>query len=288
MIYTIKNENLSAKFNSLGAELISLKKGENEYIWEADERFWNGHSPFLFPIVGGLRDNKAFIDGKSYSMPRHGFIRTMEFSCVSESENKVSFVAKANSETKKMYPFDFEFKVTYKLSDVKLETEIEVSNLGDGEMPFCVGAHPGISISENEYNDYIVSFDRKVTNSCMTVEADLGLVNTKKRVEFLKDEDNFKLSHKLFEIDAVIFDEDVPPAVTLKNEKNGRGVRVEYPDFPFLAFWSTPDPAEFVCIEPWTGYCTCVTESDDFRLKKGMTTLKNGEKKAFCYSIKIL
>jgi galactose mutarotase-like enzyme len=288
MNFKIQNEYITANFDSLGAELVSLKKCGKEYIWEGDEKYWGGHSPFLFPIVGGLRGGKAIIDGESYEMPRHGFIREMAFECANKKVDEITFIARANDDTKKMYPFDFSFKVTYRLDGFKLITSIEITNCGDREMPFCLGGHPGISVPKESYNDYTFYFDRKVTNNCMSVVVDLGLVDTSNRTPFLKDEDSFNLSHDLFKIDAVIFDEDVPKAITLKNRKSGEGVRVEYPDFEFLGIWSTPDPASFVCIEPWSGYCTSVTESDDFRKKVGMTELKSKESKVFVYSLEIL
>ncbi len=59
MNYEIKNSFIKAKIKSLGAELNSLQKIENdfEYIWQADSQYWARHSPVLFPIVGRLNDS---------------------------------------------------------------------------------------------------------------------------------------------------------------------------------------------------------------------------------------
>ena len=54
---TIKNEFLTAKINELGAELVSLKNGENEYIWEGKKEIWPNSCPIMFPICGGLKDD---------------------------------------------------------------------------------------------------------------------------------------------------------------------------------------------------------------------------------------
>ena len=55
---TIKNEYLSASFHEIGAELKSLVCNDTEYIWEGKAEVWAGSCPLLFPICGGLKDDK--------------------------------------------------------------------------------------------------------------------------------------------------------------------------------------------------------------------------------------
>ena len=54
MIYIIKNNVLTAKINSFGAELISVQNNltKTEFIWQGNKKYWNGHSPILFPFCG--------------------------------------------------------------------------------------------------------------------------------------------------------------------------------------------------------------------------------------------
>ena len=48
MIYTLKNNKIEVKVNSLGAELISVVSKEGfEYIWQGAQ--WPKHAPVLFP-----------------------------------------------------------------------------------------------------------------------------------------------------------------------------------------------------------------------------------------------
>ena len=77
----LKNKQLTAQINHLGAELNSLKNNSDiEYIWEGNPDFWGKHSPVLFPIVGTLNNNSFEYKGNTYSLSRHGFAREMEFS----------------------------------------------------------------------------------------------------------------------------------------------------------------------------------------------------------------
>ncbi len=75
----LKNNNLTVKISTLGAEIQSLKKSEKEYIWEGNPDIWEGHSPILFPICGKLADNKFIIDGKEFSLNMHGFAKKSVF-----------------------------------------------------------------------------------------------------------------------------------------------------------------------------------------------------------------
>ena len=70
---TISNEFLTATFSELGAELKSLKCEGKEYIWHDDPAFWSGSAPVLFPICSGLKDDEFIFEGKTYSIPKHGF-----------------------------------------------------------------------------------------------------------------------------------------------------------------------------------------------------------------------
>ena len=52
--YQLKNEELTLTVISAGAEMKSLKdnKTEQEYLWQADPKFWGKTTPVLFAIVG--------------------------------------------------------------------------------------------------------------------------------------------------------------------------------------------------------------------------------------------
>ena len=85
MLIHINNENVSAGVETLGAELVSFKGADGfEHIWQGDPKYWGGHAPVLFPIVGALRNNRTLIKGDWYEMGRHGFARRREFAVVEQ------------------------------------------------------------------------------------------------------------------------------------------------------------------------------------------------------------
>ena len=126
MNFQIKNEFLEATFDTAGAELISLKSNEREYIWKMNLDFWNRHSPILFPIIGSLKDDTYFFEGKEYHLPRHGFAREKQFEVVEKSNDKIVFSLKEDIETLKVYPFHFQ------LHFVKLIKPVIVKDIKSG------------------------------------------------------------------------------------------------------------------------------------------------------------
>ena len=58
-IISISSNSLTASIDTMGAQLMSLRKGESEYLWQGDSNWWPRRAPFLFPIVGVLKDGEA-------------------------------------------------------------------------------------------------------------------------------------------------------------------------------------------------------------------------------------
>ena len=104
---TIKNEYLTAKINELGAELKSLVCNDTEYIWEGRSEVWAGSCPLLFPICGGLKNDKYVLNGKEYTLEKHGYIRFKTFEVENKTDESVVFLHKSDNETKEHFPFDY-------------------------------------------------------------------------------------------------------------------------------------------------------------------------------------
>ena len=67
MLITLKNQQMSAVIDSLGAQLISLKNvDDKEFIWQRDPAVWKFCSPLLFPAIGSCRRDQTIIDGITY------------------------------------------------------------------------------------------------------------------------------------------------------------------------------------------------------------------------------
>ncbi|RED26738.1 galactose mutarotase-like enzyme [Flavobacterium cutihirudinis] len=282
MITTISNSTLKASINHAGAELISLKDNQKEYIWEGNPEFWGKHSPVLFPIVGTLKNNTYKVHEKEYQLTRHGFARDMEFQLIEKTGNSAVFSLESNEETLKKYPFEFELQLVYTIENTSLNIEYIVINRSEKKMPFSIGAHPAIALPEN-FENYAFKFEKHESLKYNLLENDL----ISNKTETLKTVNNvIPLSYKLFENDALVFKTLESTSLTIL-ENSKPYVQVDFEDFPSLGIW-TKDQAPFVCIEPWFGYSDTAENSGDLFKKEGILILDIDQSFHSKFSIKIL
>lgn len=291
MRYTISNHAARAEVESRGGELVSFRDESGlEYIWGGDPAYWPGRNPLLFPIVGNLKNGRVSIDGAVYEMSRHGFARDMEFELTEQTDDGVTLELRESAQTLARYPFPFSLRVCHRVMEQGFSTTFQVKNTGGTPMPFCIGAHTAFRcpLREGErFEDYEVVFDRPLTASMRLLTAD-GLVS-RAQEPVLAGQDRFALDRGVFErVDTMMFDDLPVSAVSLLHRETGRGVRMEFPDFPVLAFWTKGGvEAPFICIEPWHGCAALADESGRFTEKPGCIVLSPGEMREFCYSVMI-
>ncbi len=280
---TIKNNTLSAVINAKGAELFSLKdKNSKEFMWEGNPEFWGKHSPILFPIVGTLKKNTYVYDDITYHLPRHGFVRDMVFEMIEHSDNKVVFTLYSTVETKKVYPFDFELKISYTLLDNKLEIGYQISNKNNFEMPFSIGAHPAFALTNN-FEDYSLAFEYQENLTSYELQDDL-LSN--KTNSIILEKNQLPLTYSLFEKDAMIFKKLKSRTITIL-DKNNPFLRVDFNGFENLGLW-TKTKAPFICIEPWLGYSDTIETSGKLIEKEAIHFIAPKKEFECSFSIEIL
>jgi galactose mutarotase-like enzyme len=286
--YEIKNSFISAKIDSFGAQLNSLKKVDInlEYIWQADSKYWNRHAPILFPIVGRLKNDEYFYQGNKYNMSQHGFARDCEFELLKKDDDYLSFRLKSSDKSLENYPFLFELDVCYELIKNKLIISYKVKNMTNGEMFFSIGAHPAFNwpLENEEKNDYFFEFE-DIKSTKRYYLNDKGLVYDSVNLE-IKD-NKIALNEELFKNDALIFNDLNIKSVSLKNIKNDNFIKVDFDNFPYLGLWSKPSAAPFICIEPWFGIADEENSNQKLEEKKAMITLQKNEIFSCFYSIEI-
>lgn len=261
MIYTIKNDLLAVQISSLGAELYSIKTTDGcEYMWQGDAKYWGGRAPIMFPICGRFFGGKYTYLGKEYEMGSHGIARHSEFSLKSQEDSKITLSLIGNEETKKSYPFDFVFDVTFSLNGPSITVEYNVENTDSKELIFGLGGHPAFNVPLEDglsFEDYKVEFPNECdafrldfSPTCFCTRDDkLYLGGKTKKID---------LRHDLFDDDA-IFLYNTPKMVTLSSSKGTRSVTLKFDDMKYIGFWhATKKDAPYVCIEPW-----CSSPSDD-------------------------
>ncbi|HSM63566.1 MAG TPA: hypothetical protein VK833_06485, partial [Gillisia sp.] len=167
-IHRLENELLSVGIKSIGAELCSIanKLTGIEHIWQGDPAFWASHAPILFPIIGALKDDTYFFEGKEYHLPKHGFFRNNEAVTLKRQEkDHLTFSLKYSENTLKVYPFKFEIEITFSLKGKSLDIKHQIFNLDTKEIYFSVGGHPAFNaplFPGETYEDYYLEFDQNM------------------------------------------------------------------------------------------------------------------------------
>ena len=271
-IITLKNEVLTVDISTKGAEIQKIEKDGVNYLWSGDPAVWACKAPILYPICGGLRDDKFTYDGKEYTMPKHGFAKLSEFSVEASSDTGAVFKYEGNETHDKNFPFCHEFRVKYFLEGKSLKVTYHVTNKDNKTMYFSVGAHEGYA-TRGGIEDYSIVFDKEETLDSYILDGNLLEHNT---LRIMENSKVLPLKYDFFKVDAIVFKHINSRKVTLKHNNSDYALSVEFPGHDFFVLWTKPG-AEYICIEPWCGVQDPVDSDYNIINKEGIVSLDAGK-----------
>ena len=287
MIYEIKSGELTAKINSLGAELTSLTKGDVEYIWCADEKYWDSSAPVLFPVCGRLLDKCYTYKGVKYGMDSHGFAGKCEFTPTRVEKNRLTLTLVANDKTRAEYPFDFELVCDFLIDDV-LKVVFTVKNTGSDILPYMMGWHPGFNLlGDGEINAFSLKFNAGETlewyplqNGCFVRPYGESYAAPGGKYQLCEDE--------IYSNDTMIFCGTGGKAY-LSSPDTSHGLEMTYSDnLPYFCIWKETDSkARFICLEPWSDVPAGGDVPECFDDRR-MSRLDSGKSEDYVYTVKPL
>ena len=278
---TVKNECLTVEISTLGAEIQRVRgNGGTEFLWNGDEKVWSGRAPILFPICGGLKDDKYVFEGKEYTMYKHGFIKNKVFTVAKQNERCAELVFFSDAETKKEYPFDFVFRVIFELDKNSLTVSYKVENQSTGKMYFSVGAHEAYACPDGIEN-YSVVFDKKETLDSYMLDGNLLENNT---VRVMEDNTEFPLKYEYFKVDALVFKHLNSRKVELIHKNSTKKVTLSFPEHEYFLLWTKPT-GKYICLEPWCGIPDGVDADFEFVNKEGILSIESGKIYAAAHTI---
>lgn len=290
MKHSIANDILQISVLTKGTEISSIKsqKTGREYMWNANPEIWGSHAPVLFPAIGAFKNDECTIDGTTYKIPKHGFIRHNEAIVLNhQTDTTLDFQLHYSDATLAIFPYKFRFNIVFQLQENQLIVSHKVANLDSKTMYFHLGAHPAFKCPINEgetYNDYYLEFEKE-ENAATTLLSANGLISDQTK-PMLTNTKILPLTTDLFNNDALIFKNLKSRKVSLKSHKSNQTLTVHYNDFPYLGIWAKPN-APFVCIEPWLGIADHENTNGDFLKKDGIIHLPEGKVFEAKYSIEI-
>lgn len=246
MEFVLDNGLIRVALSTAGGSFASIKANGREYLWQGDPAVWSGQAPICFPICGGLRDGHAMtMGGREVKLTRHGFARKQEWKLEEQGDNMValSLSSADHAELLEQYPYPFKIVARYTIDSEKVAVSYEVTNEGTEDMPFFVGGHPGFKcpLDEGEsYDDYELRFEQREAAELCTAVPSTGLIDIEHRSKNPMIGQNLPLTHELFDFAETIFDVLESRVVTLTKKTEDKGVRLTFPDMPYLIVWSKP------------------------------------------------
>jgi len=287
----LSNDILKILVNPKGAELseISSIKNGKQFMWDANPNVWGSIAPNLFPVIGSIKNDTYTFENETYKMPKHGFFRnSTDIKLVNQTNNSLTFSLLYNSSLLKLFPFKFEFLITYTLTDSTLEVNHTVKNLDNQSIYFSIGGHPAFKapLYDNEnYTDYSLVFETDEQSKTYILNMKNGLITDKTKSVF-DTKNSIYLRPDLFNKDALIFKDLKSRQVALVSKTHGEILKVTFKDFKYLGIWAKPN-ANYVCIEPWLGIADHENSTQELTKKEGIITLPKNQTFNAAYSIQI-
>jgi len=279
----LKNGNSTMSVNERG-EVTSYVYGNDQFMWCGDAKYWDWHSPTLFPYCGRIKDKKAFFNGVEYTgLNIHGFARNLIHTVKKSGEKYCVVTVSATEETKKLYPYDFSLDTEYTLWENGYNVRFTVKNNGEGEMPFCIGSHPALMLpGKLEDCDLIIEGTQNALyyaadeNGLFRGDLVLGQVNG----------NVYSLSFDPFRRGGMIFPAlENRKSFSVKDRTTGKGFKVTFDDFPVCVLWMPSADCPFICVEPWCGLPDNSFTDGNFVKKNFVKILDKGEYVTLQYSI---
>lgn len=290
-VWRIASSGVAAAVSASGGELVSLMdaKGE-ELLWQAGPQ-WPRHAPALFPVVGRLKGDALRHAGESYRVTQHGFARDRNFEWVEQGDARASLVLVDDAQSREIYPFAFRLETTISVEGRRLTVAHTVSNPGDVDLPFSIGAHPGFRwplVDGVSKEDHILEFEARETGRKRTV-VDGGLLGPDGPLPF--DGVTLPLTEGLFAKDALVMPDVASNSVRyIALDAAGgelRALTFSWRGYRDLGVWSSPKGAPFVCIEPWRGMASSADWDGDFTTKPGVVLLPPGHAQQFEWTVTV-
>ena len=223
-----------------GGLITGWRCGDRELVYLDLERFLDpsqsvrGGFPVLFPITGGLPDNKLPLPQGTFTLSQHGFARQLPWQMEVLADGRgVALELGDTPETLEAYPFQFLLRMEVRLAPAALEISTTITNRSAAPMPFSFGLHPYFNLSSLEG----VRFEG-LPAECLN-HLTMAPADTAEQMQRLASG-----------IDLLV--RPTGP-VRLVDEAAGTTLELELTHpFDLVVLWTEP-PRPMVCIEPWSG-----------------------------------
>ena len=202
---------------------------------EDESKNVRGGSPVLFPSPGKLEGDHFAASGRAGALKQHGFARNLPWAVESRGSAEATLALSATPVTRESYPWDFCVKLRYAVSERTLRVEQEVSNEGDGAMPFGFGFHPYFAVPQ------AAKAAARIATGATRAWDNVA----RREIAF----SGFDLTAP--EVDVHLHDHGRAPITLALGGSLGEIEVRGSPEYTHWVVW-TLQGKDFVCVEPWT------------------------------------
>lgn len=289
--WNVRASGVSATVSAAGGELVSLKDAQGaELLWQAGPE-WPRHAPVLFPVVGRLTGDVLRHEGATYRITQHGFARDRRFEWVERGQDRAVLKLEDDDDSRAIFPFAFRLQTSVAVEGRRLTVVHQVSNPGDVDLPFSIGAHPGFRwplVDGAPKDAHRLTFEARERGPKLSV-VDGGLLGGEEPLPF--DGVTLRLDEALFARDALVMPDvessSVRYAAHAGDGAELRALVVSWRGYRDLGVWSAPKGAPFLCVEPWRGMASPADWDGAFTEKRGVVLLPPGHAQTFAWSVDV-
>jgi len=244
-----------------GGLITGWRSGGHEVVYLDLERFLDpaqsvrGGFPVLFPITGGLPDNRLPLPQGDFTLGQHGFARQLPWQMEALADSRgVRLQLVDTPETLQFYPFRFLLSMEVRLAPGALEISTTVENRSNEAMPFSFGLHPYFNLTSLE-GVHVEGLPPDCLNHLTMAPA-----STAEQMERLASG-----------IDLLV--RPTAAAVRLVDAAAGTALELQLSHpFDLVVLWTEP-PRSMVCLEPWSGPRQALLSGDrKIELQPGQNT----------------
>lgn len=226
-----------------GGLLSGWRCGGQEILYFDAARFADpslsvrGGVPVLFPICGNLPDDRLPLPQGDFTLPQHGFARTMPWVLAELEDGRgVRLTLHDDASSRAHYPFAFTLELEYRLAPSALAITARVQHRGGADappMPFSLGLHPYLAVRDPAAVRLAGLPGRCLDHTTLTPADTTALLGRLGQgVDLLAEAAGPVRLHDPVAGRTIVLDTSAP--------------------FNLVVVWTDP-PRPMVCLEPWTG-----------------------------------
>jgi galactose mutarotase-like enzyme len=208
MTVTLKYQDQTVTIHD--GELCSYQVGGYELMHQKGSPGWGHSDTEMFPVIGPTKEAnyRVQVPKGNAIQDQHGLLRELSYEHLYAKDTEAAFSKKYKAGTLVpnskypekstarllIWPYDFQFKKSFRLTDSGLEVGFTVS--GDKDMPYMIGYHPAFKLRTKEAEVQTESSTYTLQEIMAAGDRAVEVANTSELI--LKDEKQIRLTAKGF------------------------------------------------------------------------------------------